>query len=135
MADPFIATVQLHLPGGTNVNDHPLRIPWANSPHHYKWQLDRFSRFCMVNANFSLYVTLHCPISPKNLPFPVAESELVSNTLFVGPIRPTIPNRISIKSAIFAQYIFITNEVKKHGTQTVKTSQIHCRVTKPKQQE
>ena len=52
--------------------------------------------------------TLYCadPFCPKSAPT-VGESGIC--TWFLGPTKPTTPNSISIKSAIFPQHMIITN--------------------------
>ena len=65
----------------------------------------------------SLNVTLRHPVSPKNCPFPWGTgSRPPSNTSFLGPTRPTIPNCISIESAVFAKYTFVTNGLRDRLT-------------------
>jgi len=53
-----------------------------------------------------------------------------SNTWFLGPTWPTTPNGLSVKSAIFPQYMLITNGQNKCGDRPVSTKfTIHSTVT------
>jgi len=80
-----------------------------NPPHKVsKRQLDQFSQFCTDDDTFSIYITLHHPIPPNKIAS-LGGSWPPSNTLYLMPSQPTILTGISIKSAIFPQYMLITN--------------------------
>ena len=49
------------------------------------------------------------PHFPKHLPIHVGDLDSLSHTWFHEPIRPTTPNGISIASAVFPEYKFVTN--------------------------
>jgi len=55
---------QPYLPGGANVDPHPIHDSLGPPHSSPKWQLDRFSRFCPVDVTFSPRFTLRHPISP-----------------------------------------------------------------------
>jgi len=58
-------------------------------------------------ASHSPY-TLHC-IAASHYSTSRGGTRLPFNTLYLGPTLPTIPNSISIQSAVFAKYTFVTN--------------------------
>jgi len=57
----------------------------------------------------SLYTTLRRPVFPS-CPFPWEKAGPLSNAWYLGLTRPATSNSISIESAVFAKYTFVTND-------------------------
>ena len=67
-------------------------IPTAYPSPHPKRHPYRFSRLCTDDCRVSLYFTMGCPFSPKNLPLPMGGSGPSSTTWFPGPTQVLDPN-------------------------------------------
>jgi len=86
----------------------------ADPTHHPKPQLRRFTHFCTATH----WLQWGAPHSPLKLPPPVDRSQNPTTCLIPGPIRPTIPNRIHIRTAVFPQCIRQTDACTVTHTHT-----------------
>jgi len=73
--------------------------PLVDPKHHNKPQLRRFMHFCTAMPHWSQWGAPHLP---PILLLPVDWSN-PTTCLIPGPIRPTIPNRIHIRSTVLPQ--------------------------------
>ena len=112
--------VQPYLPGGAYVHAFLIRDTHLLS----QTALDRFSRFCIADAAFSLYV-IHrtTAFSPTFTPFSLEKS----SAWFLGRTPPTYSNGTSFESAVFFTIYacYQTDRQNEHGTRPVRTD--YCR--------
>jgi len=74
----------------------------ADPTHHPKPQLRRFTHFLTASSQTPHWLQLD---APQNYPLLIPTTCLIR-----GPIRPAIPNRIHIQSAVLPQYTGQTDE-------------------------
>ena len=103
-------------------------IPTAHPSPQPKRHPYRFSRLCTDDRRVSLYFTMGCPFSPKNLPLPMAVSGSPSNTWFPRPTQVLNPNGSSIGAAVFAGLTSVadrpTDRPTNHATRSVRIGRI-----------
>jgi len=120
--------LQVPLPVGTSASPYLTHGSWVHATQHPKRHLDRFSRFCTVQAGRSLLY--------NGLPFPPKMplrwgSGLPSNrsTWFLEPSRAHNPNDISIGSAVFCRAHYCDRQTDRqadfHTTRSVTIGSIY----------
>jgi len=84
--------------------------------------------FCTAQCRVSLGMSEHA-VSPQSCLFPCGAPGAPSNTWFIESTRLSIPNGISIGSAVFAELCAVTDRPTDDATRSVTIGHIYVRST------
>ena len=88
-----------------DVDPHLIHQCLGRPTHHSKLQILQFTHFHTATLQTPNWLQWGAPHSPRKIPPPVDRSSNPTTCFIPGPIRPTIPNRASIRdSGILATF-------------------------------